>query len=227
MGISKGVIISKYREMTQNDPQPVVLIHGLMRTFLSMSYLGKQLGKEGYKPINYSYKSRHHSIAEQADKLNEFLVKQGLTSSNIHFVTHSLGSIVLRQFALTYSENYRLGRAVMLGPPNQGSGLALLLEKHIAIGKILGPSFRELTCLQLEPASDKIEIGVIAGATGRKRGLPPYGIKDGDGIVALEETRLEGMKDHLSIPFVHSLLMYHPEVIRQTIHFLKKGVFEH
>ena len=49
--------------------------------------------------------------------------------------------------------------------------------------------------------------------------------KQDDGKVAVEFTKLGGMKDHITVPVSHPFLMMDREVARQTIHFLKYGQF--
>lgn len=203
-----------------------VLIHGLSRSKLSMHYLGRQLLKSGYRVINFGYKSRRCTISEQADILNKYLSDTVTKDEELYFVTHSLGSLVLRQFAHIYSEKYSLQRAVMLGPPNQGALIAKKLSSFSIMRMFFGPALSEIADLNLPEASDKIEIGIVAGGRDNNKGMIPIFKGDNDGIVKVEETHLPGAKDHILMTGLHSFLMYHPKVIKQVINFFDQGTFE-
>lgn len=203
-----------------------VLLHGLGRTKISMAFLGTRLRRRGYRVLNFGYRSRHLTIAQQAERLHQYLSERVSPQDQLSFVTHSLGSIVMRKFAIEHGQHYVLQRAVMLGPPNQGSLLAQRVGRVPILRTIMGPALLELASLALEPATDRLEIGVIAGAAGHSRGLGPLVPGDNDGIVTLDETRLEGAKQHITIRGLHSFLMYKSEVIEQVLHFLEHGSFE-
>lgn len=102
--------------------ESVVLLHGLARTSDSMVRMARALEAAGYRVCNVSYPSRKHSVevwtkdfvapAVRACRSNE--------SDTVHFVTHSLGGIVVRQLAKS-TPDLTIGRVVMLSPPNHGS----------------------------------------------------------------------------------------------------------
>jgi len=204
----------------------VILLHGLGRTSLSMLVLQKKLRKQGYQVINHNYASLLRSIDQHAHRLARRIEKAEVgRDRELNFVTHSLGSIVMRSFASNYRDQYTFGRAVMLGPPNQGSQFAVKVGSIPLLARMLGPSLRELQALDLPTASDILEIGIIAGGTGKERGIGPLVSGDNDGIVRVEETKLEGAKDHIILPGLHSFLMYYPSALENVSEFLEHGKF--
>jgi len=210
----------------------VILLHGLTRTSRSMAKLEKSLSSHGFSVINVSYPSRKLPIEYLANTFFNDVIKPYLKTSppKIHFVTHSMGGIIIRYY-LKYHEITNLGRTVMLSPPNQGSELVDRLKNDFLIKKIYGPVVQQLGTdkesipLNLGPVN--FELGIIAG----NRSFNPINslILPGpdDGVVSVERTKVEGMKDFLILPQTHTFIMQSQDVIDQVIHFLKHGEFTH
>ncbi|MBX7138960.1 MAG: lysophospholipase [Oligoflexia bacterium] len=204
----------------------VVLLHGLGRSSVSMALLASRLRHHGFETYNHGYWSLGRSIDAHAANLRRNLERRYPDGPlELNFVTHSLGSIVARKFASAYRNDFIFKRAVMLGPPNQGSALARKVGQNALLAMLLGPSFRELREFDIPSATDILQIGIIAGGRQKERGFAPFLPGDNDGIVTVEETYLADSADHLIVPWLHSFLMYKPRIAEQTLHFLQHGQF--
>jgi pimeloyl-ACP methyl ester carboxylesterase len=148
----------------------------------------------------------------------------------VHFVTHSLGGIVLR----AYLQDHRpenLGRVVMLAPPNHGSELADVLAGFPPFDVFYGPT---AAGLGTDPASwpnrlgpADFELGIIAG----NKSINPIGSwlipGPDDGTVSMDSARLDGMTDFLVLPVTHFFIMTDKTVAAETLHFIRHGRFSH
>jgi hypothetical protein len=210
----------------------VVLLHGLWRTELSMMAVEWELGDAGYTVANITYPSLLYPIEELAEMavdagINECR-EQGLT--RIHFVTHSLGGILVRQYLDTHDIE-GLGRVVMMGPPNQGSQLADYVHSLPLLRPLEPEAIAQLTTgeesvpRQLGPV--EFELGVIAGNVNRRPPLPGIPDEASDGTVAVAETMVPGMVDFVELPASHTFMMWNPDVLAQVLFFLEHGRFDH
>jgi hypothetical protein len=208
------------------DLKPLILIHGLLRTKYSMWYLGQKLKPYGFKPLLFGYPSLQKEIASHSKRLREFIRTENLEDKPLYFVTHSLGSIVLRHLSIFHGDNLNLVRAVHLGPPHRGSKTASVLARIPLVSKIMGPSFRQLTGLNLPSLPPTPAVGIIAGLIPLRRGY--YGVmeSDNDGVVEVCETMVEGQQDHVIVKGTHSLLTYNKAAIEKAALFLTSGSFK-
>ena len=208
----------------------VVLLHGMGRSTLSMKRIEWALVNRGYRVVNVGYPSTLHSVEELARSnlapaLRQLEVAPG---GHVHFVTHSLGAIVLRQHLATQSMP-NLGRVVMLGPPNRGSELAEAFKGKLWYRLATGPSGQQLGTGKFDlpralgPAT--CEVGVIAGDRSLNPLLSCMIPGPDEGKVSVESSRLEGMAGFTVVHHSHTWLPWRKNVIRQIISFLETGRF--
>ena len=230
-------LVSSYRyealikPANQEKEEYVILLHGLGQSKRSMEKIGKSLSSLGYRVVNVGYPSTKYPIEYLADEILNDIIERYSNNpqSKIHFVTHSLGGIVVRY----YLKNHKLpnlGRVVMISPPNQGSELVDSLGESYFFKKLNGPAGTQLGTdkhsvpLSLGPVD--FELGVIAG---NRTFNPLYSLivpGPDDGVVAVERTKVAGMKDFLLLPQTHAFIMKSEDVIQQVIHFLEHGAFK-
>lgn len=211
--------------------ETVVLLHGLGRSSTSMLVMKHRLEGEGFRVISENYASTEQEIKDLTRWLAGVLdrccpVEGGKT----HFVTHSLGGIVLRQY-LEDNEFLNLGRVVMLAPPNQGSEVADYLMDWKLFQSVSGPTGQQLgTGAESIPNSLRpvnFELGVIAGDFSYIPWTSDLIPGPDDGLVGVDRARAAGMSDFLVVPRSHSFIMNSGEVASEVISFIRTGSFTH
>lgn len=210
------------------DRACVVLLHGLARTAASMTPVAEAL-RGDYVVVNVDYPSREAPVAVLAERAVGDGVARcgGLGARPVHFVTHSLGGILVRHY-LTAHALPELGRVVMLAPPNAGSEVVDALRDMPGFLAYNGPAGLELGTdaasvpRRLGPAT--FSLGVIAGTVSYSP-LATLLPEPNDGKVSLASTRLEGMADFLAVPATHTFIMGDEVVLGAIRRFLRDGHF--
>lgn len=210
-----------FAEMNSKHPKEVVvLIHGLMRTYVSMKPLKSYLESQGYQAYLYKYPSARYDIQEHGVYLNQFITTllENNPEIKIHFVTHSLGGIIVREALSKLSQKQlkHVGYLVMLAPPNQGSKLAKLSVKLFPMITYFIKPLAELSSEQTSYVHrvpvPNIRMGIIAGRFDAK--VPP------------DYARLQGQAEQVIINNTHTFIMYDSKVKKLVLSFLEKGKFE-
>ena len=227
-----GLALAGMVDLTASpESEHVILLHGLMRGPESMEKMAEALREAGYSVDNRGYPSREREIMELAESAigAALVTPESLEAARIHFVTHSMGGILVRAY-LSRHRPEKLGRVVMLAPPNKGSEVVDQLRDWQVFEWLNGPAGRELGTdeesvpKQLGPVD--FPLGVIAGD--RSINWINSAMLSGpdDGKVTVEATRVDGMSDHLVMHVTHPYIMRDAGVIAQTLAFLKEGRFE-
>ena len=213
--LDNGYSFSRY---AGNDFETVILLHGWGVRSSSMADLAKMLHREGgYTVLNYDYPSSEKHIEQHAEIFLDLVRKERL-QGKLHFLTHSMGGLILR-YALSKmseAECRMIDSIVMLGPPNKGSLLALIGEVDLV--KLLNASLGDMV-----PGTRTLQIP-------KPIYLPPVGIIAGtlDGKVALENTGLpDGLPfQRITVHCTHPGLRDPGNTGKAIIHFMKHKTFQ-
>lgn len=226
-------ILNEFKRNGRIPPQPknlVLMVHGMGRLSSLFYRMGKQLAENGVASELYRYPCPGRSLEVQTNRLRTFLSHLE-DVEEISFVTQSYGALVVRSALAEkdpWREKIRLGRMVMIVPPNQGSWVAEQAHKAKPLKKIIDQDGWSLT----SDAASKIPppplpFAIIAGGAGRDSGFLPIIPGDNDGLIAVDETWLDGAADHTVIPTLHFLSAANKGTLDATTKFLLYGAFSH
>jgi glycerol-3-phosphate O-acyltransferase len=216
----------------------VILVHGLARTRRSMGRIARALEEAGYEVYNWDYQSRRFGVTELVDALDGYARAIARPGVRLNFVAHSMGGLLARG-VLGRGTLANVGRLVMLAPPNQGAELASRAQTHAWARRFFGRALGDLSPdaengVASRLGSPSCPFGIIAG-TRSFHPLQPTSYYTSfirppgshDGTVDIEETRLPDMTDFVTVRANHTFIMDDNEAIRQTLHFLEHGRFDH
>lgn len=199
-------------------PSRVILVHGLWMPALAMHWLAGRLREAGFAPETFGYASVAGGPEHAAPRL-----RAQIGERPAHIVAHSLGGLIALR-ALCEDGAPPVPRVVCLGSPLRGSAAAARLPlHHWLLGRSAALLREGLPCWQ-----GRAEVGVVAGRLPLGLGAL-LGHFDGphDGTVAVDETRLPGLADHVVVPASHSGLLFSAEAAAQAAAFLREGRFRH
>lgn len=190
----------------------VILVHGMGRSPMSMWVLERRLERDGYRVEQFGYPSTRGTVSRLGEALGRRVAQRTGDAPRVHFVGHSLGTVVIRSM-LAQHRPERMGRVVMLAPPNQGAASADRWAPMVAWAM---PHIRELRTDSASTARALalprgVEVGIIAGAR--------------DAKVRVPETHLPGATDHRVVNAYHSFLMNRRDVHRMIVRFFRTGRF--
>lgn len=206
----------------------VVFIHGLGRTHRCFRALRRRVEAAGYPTWAKTWPGR----ASTADAATWLLqrIHGDVGPGPLIGVTHSLGGIIARRLA----DALPWEALVMMAPPNRGSRLARVVQRHHLGGLFVGPAAAELARPDGWP-DPPAPFAVIAGTRpGRAeaahlwlgRRLGAFGRDQAhDGVIAVDETHHPGAAAFATVHSGHNFLMDDPAVHALVLRFLKDRRF--
>jgi triacylglycerol esterase/lipase EstA (alpha/beta hydrolase family) len=209
----------------------VVLLHGISRTSRSFRKMQTAIEKCGFATLNIDYASRRKPLEALAEDIHPAIGRFAEDiGGSLHFVAHSMGGLLARVYLAKYRPA-RLGRVVMLGTPNGGSEMADRLKNLVLYRAWFGPAGQQLVTKR-DTALDAIlpvidyPVGVIAGDRSIYPLASAFLPRPHDGRVSVENTKLDGMADHIKVSAAHPWLAQNTHAIAQTVAFLRNGKFD-
>lgn len=204
----------------------VVLVHGLYMHGAAMLLLHRRLAAAGFRVATYSYPSMRLGFAANVERLARHC--RALEAARLDFVAHSLGGLLVLR-ALEDWNGPPPGRVVLLGPPYADSCAARGLARWPGGRHVLGRCIPEWLDGPKPVPDGRYELGVTAGrrSLGLGRLVAPDLPRPNDGAVAVTETTVPGMREHIVLDVTHSGMLVSREVARQAVAFLRHGTFAH
>jgi len=202
----------------------VVLAHGLWMPGIVMTPLAARLARAGYRCHVFQYASHRRPLEWNTERLARFVARR-LPGRRAHYVGHSLGGLVVLATLAAHAA-FPVGAVVLLGTPARGCLSARLVGGRVLGRWLLGasePLWREGVQARWQRPEP---LGVIAGTA--RFGLASAVVRlpgQNDGVVRVEETAVEGMRDRLVLPVAHSAMLVSRRVADRVAGFLREGRF--
>jgi pimeloyl-ACP methyl ester carboxylesterase len=208
------------------EKENVICLHGFMGASWNMDFLAKSLKKDGWEVLIWKYKSRDSVIQEHGTRLADTM--QSLAQKNpgkpIHFVAHSMGSLVLLS-ALNHPDcplEAKMGKIILIAPPLKGSAWGRWLSQF-SLARWIAKDFSGKQLMTKEEFDDlgtypdSCKKMIIAGSLG----FNPFISGANDGTVAVAETLLDMPHKRILVKRGHKTIVFSKKVARCVRSFLK------
>ncbi len=206
----------------------VVFVHGAIVRGWEMALLRSRFRRLGYRVRQFRYRSMMLGLDENARRLKLFLDATG--GDVLHVVAHSMGGVLVRQVFERYPDP-RPGRLVAIGSPFLDCWVGRRFHRlHPVLGRLMiGQTVADHISSPIDPVwHGARDFGVLAGTY-------PFGIgavfgshpRPSDGTVLLDETRLQGIRDHVTFRLNHFGMLFSKRCCAQIARFLTTGAFGH
>ena len=216
--LAQGIVASDEAEMSPT----IVLLQGMGRGRASLWVLDTRLRQAGYRVVSFPYSAHRKSIDGHAEDLVAF-IGEHVKDTRYHLIAHSLGNLIVRT-AFREGLPPGLDRVVMLAPPNRAADLARALRDNKVYQWFTGESGQLLgsEAFYAQLPVPAVEFGIIAG----DRGQSFIFQEANDGVISVENTKLNGMKDWIVVHQSHNFIMNSRVVAALCVSFLQNGVFD-
>lgn len=221
--------MKKYAYDSSKTNELIIILHGACKTSKNMSYIENSISRLGYRTCNINYNWRYQECQKITE---EVLVKVKYLARNyekVHFIGHSLGGLIIRS-VLMKDKPENLGKVIQIATPNKGSNMANKLKNRWLYKKIYGKVSKDLVpssnFLRILGSTIDYELGIIAGDSSNLLTKYLLNFKENDGRVTVDETILEGARDHIIINSSHNKITKSACALHQIKMFMRHGKFE-
>jgi len=209
-------------------PTSIVFVHGAIVNGWEMTLLRRRLGQLGYRVRQFEYQSMLKGLDYNVERLRDFV--RETPGEVLHVVGHSMGGVLIRQMFESFPDP-RPGRLLAIGSPLLDCWVGHRFNRlHPHLGRyMIGRAVLDHILRDNDPVwHGARDFGVLAGTY-------PFGIgaifkslpAPSDGVVLMEETRLQGITDHLTIRLNHFGMLFSKRCCAQIALFLATGAFVH
>ena len=204
----------------------VVLVHGLWTSGFEFGVMGRRLRRDhGLEVQVFEYSSMRSDFLETSLRLGRSIDE--IEALRVHVIAHSLGGAFVYRM-LVETTPARLGNVVLLASPLAGCRAAEGVKRKPMLRPLIGPhAVGELAGGRTRQWPEQVPAGAIAG--NRRLGTGQFFAhfqEENDGTVAVSETRIPGLTDHIVLPHSHMGMLLASDVAEQSAHFLRHSVFE-
>jgi pimeloyl-ACP methyl ester carboxylesterase len=188
----------------------VLLVHGMGRTPLSLFRLARHLRRAGHRPRVVGYVAAVERFPTIRDRVRRRLELAARSGRPYAAVGHSLGGLLVRAALADWPGAMPLPRhVIMLGTPSRPPRLARRLQRLWPYRLFNGECGQLLARAEFFTGLPPVVVPwtIVAGTGGWRGNWGPFGDDANDGVVAVDETEMNGPAQLAQLPVRHTFMM--------------------